>query len=34
VTRCDGMTTLVGGQVAPVRGKEADDTNWTDPESY
>jgi hypothetical protein len=28
VTRCGGMTTSVGGEVAPGRGKGEDNVSW------
>jgi hypothetical protein len=30
VTRCGGVTMLIGGKVAPGRGKVGDDVSWAD----
>jgi hypothetical protein len=30
VTRRDNVTTSVGGEVTPVRGKGGDDASWDD----
>jgi hypothetical protein len=30
VTRCGGVTMLVGGDVAPEREKGGDDVSWAD----
>jgi hypothetical protein len=30
VTQFDGVTTSVGGEVAPKRGKAGDDLSWAD----
>jgi hypothetical protein len=30
VTRCGGMATSAGGEVAPGRGKGGDGANWAD----
>jgi hypothetical protein len=29
VTRCDGVTTSVGGEATPGREKRVDDASWT-----
>jgi hypothetical protein len=30
MTRCDGVATSTGGEVAPERGKGVDDVSWVD----